>query len=86
MRDRGSDILLEGCVRITLGAPKQTERLIKALRQAVKEINPILIFDIDGVLVDISSLIGLLSRKQANTLLKRKLVLMRFNLSKIKAD
>ena len=54
VRDRSSDVLLNGCVRITLGTVKQTKKLIKALRQTIKEINPQLIFDIDGVLVDVS--------------------------------
>lgn len=54
VRDKSNDILLNGCVRITLGTLKQTKVLIKALNQAIKEINPILIFDIDGVLADVS--------------------------------
>lgn len=55
VRNRSNDPLLQGCVRITLGTVSQTWQLIKALRQAVKETNPILIFDIDGVLVDVSN-------------------------------
>jgi len=54
VRDRSNDILLSGCVRITLSTLKQTEKLTKALRKVVKEINPLLIFDIDGVLADVS--------------------------------
>jgi HAD superfamily hydrolase (TIGR01548 family) len=54
VRNRGSDILLNGCVRITLGTLNQTKELIKALRQVTKEIKPLLIFDIDGVLADVS--------------------------------
>lgn len=54
VRNRSNDILLNGCVRVTLGTLKQTKGLIKALYQVLKEINPLLIFDIDGVLVDVS--------------------------------
>ena len=54
VRNRSSDQLLDGCVRITLGIIMQTKRLIKELPQIIREINPLLIFDIDGVLVDVS--------------------------------
>ena len=54
VRDRSSDPLLEGCVRITLGTKEQTKKLIQSIEFSIKEINPILIFDIDGVLVDTS--------------------------------
>jgi len=54
IRNRSNDALLEGCVRVTIGAKNQTKRLILALRQVIKEINPLLIFDIDGVLADVS--------------------------------
>ncbi|MBI2654326.1 histidinol-phosphate transaminase [Candidatus Woesearchaeota archaeon] len=54
VRDRSSDQLLDGCVRITLGTIRQTKQLIKEMQQIVKEINPLLVFDIDGVLVDVS--------------------------------
>lgn len=54
IRDRSRDLLLEGCVRITLGTIKQTIKLVSALNSVIKEINPLLIFDIDGVLADVS--------------------------------
>ncbi|MBS3100767.1 histidinol-phosphate transaminase [Candidatus Woesearchaeota archaeon] len=54
VRNRSSDQLLDGCVRITLGTIIQTKQLIKEMQQVVKEINLLLIFDIDGVLVDVS--------------------------------
>ncbi len=54
VRDRSSDPLLYGFVRITLGTQEQTKRLIAAISETIKEINPMLIFDIDGVLVDVS--------------------------------
>ncbi|MBI2661072.1 histidinol-phosphate transaminase [Candidatus Woesearchaeota archaeon] len=63
VRDRSSDILLNGCVRITLGTVNQTKKLAEALRQVTKEINPVLIFDIDGVLADVSASYRLAIRK-----------------------
>ncbi|HLC62672.1 MAG TPA: histidinol-phosphate transaminase [Candidatus Nanoarchaeia archaeon] len=65
VRNRSSDPLLQGCVRITLGTIGQTKQLIKALRQIIKEINPLLIFDIDGVLVDVSKSYRFAVRKTA---------------------
>ncbi|MAG91928.1 histidinol-phosphate transaminase [Candidatus Woesearchaeota archaeon] len=46
--------LLRGCIRITIGTRSQMSEFIKALTCIIKEINPVLIFDIDGVLVDTS--------------------------------
>jgi len=54
VRDRSRDPLLSGYVRITLGTKEQTKSLILAIESLMKEINPMLIFDIDGVLVDVS--------------------------------
>lgn len=54
VRNRSSDTLLNGCVRITLGTIGQTKLLIRELQKIVKDINPLLVFDIDGVLVDVS--------------------------------
>ena len=54
VRDRSMDKLLDGCVRVTLGTKKQTAKLIGAMNKVVKEAKPLLIFDIDGVLVDVS--------------------------------
>ena len=73
VRDRSSDTLLNGCVRITLGTLKQTEELIKALRQLVKEINPLLIFDIDGVLVDVSKSYRVAIKKTSEYFSKREI-------------
>ena len=59
VRDRSMDRLLNGCVRVTLGTREQTEKLIGAMNKimknkTMKEKKPLLIFDIDGVLVDVS--------------------------------
>ena len=47
VRDRSFYPLLTNCVRITLGASEDSERLLSAIDKA-------LIFDMDGVLVDVS--------------------------------
>ena len=73
VRDRGSDILLNGCVRITLGTLKQTKELIKAFRQVIKEINPLLIFDIDGVLVDVSKSYRVAVKKTSEYFTKKEI-------------
>ena len=59
VRDRSMDKLLNGCVRVTLGTREQTKKLIGAMNKIMKntitkETKPLLIFDIDGVLVDVS--------------------------------
>ncbi|MBI2647042.1 histidinol-phosphate transaminase [Candidatus Woesearchaeota archaeon] len=54
VRDRSADQLLEGCIRVTIGTKNQTKKLITTLYKIIKKINPLLIFDIDGVLVDVS--------------------------------
>ncbi len=54
VRDRSSDAMLDGCVRVTIGTKKQTEELINAINNVAKSMKPLLIFDIDGVLVDVS--------------------------------
>ncbi len=59
VRDRSMDKLLDGCVRVTLGTRKQTKKLIDTMNKVmkdktIKEAKPLLIFDIDGVLVDVS--------------------------------
>lgn len=59
VRDRSMDKLLNGCVRVTLGTIEQTKKLIDTVNKIMKcktmnEAKPLLIFDIDGVLVDVS--------------------------------
>ena len=73
IRDRSSDILLNGCVRITLGTLDQTKELIKALRQVIKDINPLLIFDIDGVLVDVSKSYRIAIKKTSEYFTKQEI-------------
>jgi histidinol-phosphate aminotransferase len=54
VRDRSMDKLLYGCVRVTLGTLEQTKRLIYAINNTIGGKKQLLIFDIDGVLVDVS--------------------------------
>lgn len=75
VRDRSSDKLLDGCVRITLGAKEQTKKLIKAMSKIIKEINPLLIFDIDGVLVDVSKSYRVAIKQTAEYFTKGKISL-----------
>ena len=65
VRDRSNDVLLDGCVRITLGTEKQARKLVSAISEAIREINPILIFDIDGVLADVSKSYRIAIKKTA---------------------
>ena len=73
VRNRSGDQLLEGCVRITLGSINRTKRLIAAISQVIKEINPLLIFDIDGVLVDISKSYRIAIKQTAEYFTKQKI-------------
>ena len=75
VRNRSADTLLDGCVRITLGTKKQTEELIAAIGQITKEINPLLIFDIDGVLVDFSKSYRVAIKLTAEYFTKQKITL-----------
>ena len=52
LRDRGKYPLLEGCIRITVGDKEKNAKLIKVLKGVFDR--PLLIFDIDGVLIGVS--------------------------------
>lgn len=54
VRSRTNDPLLEGCVRVTIGMKKQMDSLVSSLNEIKSAEKPLLIFDIDGVLVDVS--------------------------------
>ena len=43
-----------GCVRVTVGTREQTRRLLAALEEIWKRCKPLLVFDMDGVLVDVT--------------------------------
>ncbi len=52
VRDRSGYPMLDGYVRITLGSRKQMKTLLKELDRILEK--PVLVFDMDGVLVDVS--------------------------------
>lgn len=52
VRDVSSNPLLENCLRITIGAKKQMEILMKALDSILN--SPFLVFDLDNTLIDIN--------------------------------
>ena len=51
VRDRSGYPLLAGCCRVTIGTRKQMKRFVRELKGVLAE--PVLVFDIDGVLVDV---------------------------------
>ncbi len=53
LRDRSGLETLNGCVRITIGTKEQMQRFIKELENILEK--PLLAFDIDGVLIDVSN-------------------------------
>ena len=61
--------LLSGCLRIGIGTKEQTRQLINAL----DEINYAYLFDIDGVLVDVSDSYRVAIKKTAEYFLKEKI-------------
>lgn len=65
VRDRSNDPLLQGWVRVTLGTKAQTKLFIKNLYGVLEEMKPLLILDIDGVLVDVSRSYRVAIRKTA---------------------
>lgn len=53
LRDRSGYEMLEGCSRITIGTKEQMLLLARTLEEILQK--PLLVFDIDGVLIDVSS-------------------------------
>jgi len=52
VRNRTKYALLENCIRIGIGSKEQCNRLIKEIKEIIKE--KTLLFDMDGVLIDVS--------------------------------
>ena len=52
VRDRSYEA--PGCVRITVGTREQTRRLLEALEEIWTMNQPLIVFDMDGVLVDVT--------------------------------
>jgi histidinol-phosphate aminotransferase len=62
--------ILKNCLRITTGDDKQTKKLIYAFKKIMK---PALIFDMDGVLVDVSNSYRKVIKKTAEYFTKQKI-------------
>lgn len=70
VRDRSSYPLLKDCLRITLGTTEQTKKLVKEIKNILRK--KILLFDLDGVLVDVSKSYRLAIKKTAEYFTKQK--------------
>jgi len=75
VRNRSSDLLLEGCVRITLGTIEQTKILISELEAVIKSLRPLLVFDMDGVLIDVSNSYRVAIKETSEEFTKAKVTL-----------
>lgn len=53
VRDRSADPLTRGCLRLGIGTPAQCRRLLAALARVLRD--RAVLFDMDGVLVDVSA-------------------------------
>ncbi|MDO8339185.1 MAG: histidinol-phosphate transaminase [Candidatus Burarchaeum sp.] len=69
IRDFSAKRRLENCVRITVGKPAENSRLLSAMRKLAGLQFDAVIFDMDGVLVDVRRSYQVAIRKTANELL-----------------
>jgi histidinol-phosphate aminotransferase len=53
IRNRGNDVLLDDCSRVGVGTRAQCDEFLSTLRMLLAK--PLLLFDMDGVLVDVST-------------------------------
>jgi HAD superfamily phosphatase len=72
VRNRTKDQLLKNCLRIGIGTKKQCNQFIKTLKEILKE--DVLLFDLDGVLVDVSNSYRLAIKETAEFFTKQKAV------------
>lgn len=74
LRDRSNKKYLEGCVRITVRSREENNQLLKALREANMANNNFdgVIFDIDGVLIDVSKSYRQIIKETVEYMLKDK--------------
>lgn len=70
VRNRTKDQLLKNCLRIGIGTKEQCGKFIKALKRILRE--AVLLFDLDGVLVDVSSSYRLAIKETAEFFTKQK--------------
>ena len=71
VRDRSNKKYLEGCVRITIRNQKQNNILVNSLKNIMNTKYDGLIFDMDGVLIDVSQSYREAIRQTASYFLKR---------------
>ncbi len=71
VRNRSNDVLLKGCIRISTGTIKQSERTIKEIKEILRP--KILLFDMDGVLVDVGNSYRAAIRKTAEYFTSQKI-------------
>lgn len=72
VRNRTKDQLLKNCLRIGIGTKEQCNKFIKALKEILRE--DVLLFDLDGVLVDVSSSYRLAIKETAEFFTKQKVL------------
>jgi histidinol-phosphate aminotransferase len=70
VRNVSKQPLLEGCLRITVGTTYQTKYFLQELEKILSR--PVLIFDLDGVLVDVSQSYRTAIKKTAEYFTKKK--------------
>lgn len=72
VRNRTKDQLLKNCLRIGIGTKEQCDKFIKALKEILRE--DVLLFDLDGVLVDVSNSYRLAIKETAEFFTKKKVL------------
>jgi histidinol-phosphate aminotransferase len=72
VRNRTKDQLLKNCLRIGVGTKVQCDNFIKALKEILRE--DVLLFDLDGVLVDVSNSYRLAIKETAEFFTKQKVL------------
>ncbi|NTV22817.1 MAG: histidinol-phosphate transaminase [Nanoarchaeota archaeon] len=72
IRDRSSMPLLSGCARITIGTLEESKRLVSEIEKIQKLLNlDTLLFDMDGVLVDVSRSYRVAIKKTAESFMEK---------------
>ncbi len=71
VRDRSSYPLLKNCLRITLGTKEQTKKVVTAIKDILRV--RVLLFDLDGVLVDVSKSYRVAIKKTVECFTKQRI-------------
>jgi histidinol-phosphate aminotransferase len=72
VRNRTKDQLLKNCLRIGIGTKEQCNKFIKTLKEILRE--DVLLFDLDGVLVDVSNSYRLAIKNTTEFFTKKKVL------------